>query len=142
MKSIKILGTILVLFIGIQFIPYGKNHTNPSSVAEPQWDRPKTRATFFMLCGDCHSNETTWPGYSHVAPVSWLVQHDVNEGRENLNVSMWNVQQRNKGDEAVHEYEGGDMPPWIYELPRPQTRLSVKQKEEFIGGLKATFNNK
>ncbi len=142
MKSLKILGVILILFFGIQFIPYGKNHTNPQIVEEPQWDSTKTRTTFFMLCGDCHSNETKWPGYSNIAPISWLVQNDVDEGREHLNVSMWNVQKRNNGDEAADEYEEGDMPPWIYRLPRPQTKLSTKDKEDFITGLRATFSKK
>lgn len=71
-----------------------------------------------------------------------MIQHDVNEGRDNLNVSMWNVQKRNKGDKAAHEYEEGDMPPWLYTLPRPQTKLSQKDKEIFIDGLKATFESK
>ncbi len=140
--KLKILGIIIILFIGIQFVPYGKDHTNPKSISEPQWDKPKTRTTFFKLCGDCHSNETTWPIYSNVAPVSWLVQNDVDEGREKLNVSMWNVQERNKGNDAAHEYEEGDMPPWIYTLPRPQTKLPQSEKEEFINGLKATFGRK
>jgi len=40
-------------------------------------------------CFDCHSNETVWPWYSSIAPVSWLVQRDVDEGREKLNFSDW-----------------------------------------------------
>ena len=140
--KLMILGIVIILFIGIQFVPYGKDHSNPKSVAEPPWNTKKTRATFFKLCGACHSNETTWPIYSNIAPISWLVQHDVDEGRENLNVSMWNVQKRNKGNEAVHEYEEGDMPPWIYQFPRPQNKLSQNDKEEFIAGLKATFEKK
>jgi len=140
--KLKILGVVIILFIGIQFVPYGKDHSNPKSVAEPQWNTKKTRATFFKLCGDCHSNETTWPIYSTIAPISWLVQHDVDEGRENLNVSMWGDQKRNKGDEAAHEYKEGDMPPWIYQLPRPQNKLSQNNREEFIAGLNATFERK
>jgi hypothetical protein len=50
MKS-KVLGIVIILFIGIQFVPYGKDHSNPKSVAEPQWNTKKTRATFFKLCG-------------------------------------------------------------------------------------------
>ncbi|MGD9947209.1 MAG: heme-binding domain-containing protein [Desulfobulbus sp.] len=140
--KLKILLVIIILLIGIQFIPYGKNHTNPKTVAEPPWDTPTTRTTFFKMCGDCHSNETRWPLYSKFAPVSWLVQHDVDDGRKHLNVSMWDVQKRNKGDEAAHEYKEGDMPPWIYKLPRPETRLSQQEKEAFINGLKATFGSK
>jgi hypothetical protein len=137
--KLKITGAILALFIIIQFIPYGWDHANPKKVSEPQWNSEKTRTTFFRLCGDCHSNETTWPVYSYIAPISWLVQHDVEEGREHFNVSMWNVQKSNKGDEAAEEYEKGEMPPWLYQLPRPGTKLSPEEKSEFLQGLKTTF---
>lgn len=140
--ALKITLILFVILIGIQFIPYGRDHSNPKTISEPQWDSEKTRSTFFKLCGDCHSNETKWPVYSHVAPVSWLVQNDVNEGRAHFNVSMWNVQKRNKGDEAANEYAEGEMPPWIYTLPRPYTRLSIDEKNEFLQGLKSTFGVK
>jgi hypothetical protein len=42
-------------------------------------------------CFDCHSQETKWPWYSRVAPMSWTVAHDVEEGRERLNFSDWPV---------------------------------------------------
>jgi len=141
-KALGILVGIAVLLVAIQFIPYGKDHTNPKVVAEPQWDSPKTRATFIKLCGDCHSHETVWPAYSNYAPVSWLVQSDVEGGRSHLNVSMWGVQERNQGVDAAHEYESGEMPPWIYTLPRPENKLNQTDKEEFIKGLKATFPSK
>ena len=138
----KIIGILILAFIASQFVPYGKNHTNPKSIAEPKWDTPKTRATFIRLCGDCHSNETKWPIYSKVAPVSWLIQNDVDEGREHLNISEWGVQKRNQGDDAANEYEMGEMPPLMYSLPRPQNKLSQKEKDEFISGLRKTFEAK
>lgn len=113
-KFAGILVVLLALLVGIQFVPYGKDHTNPKVVSEPQWDSPKTRATFIKQCGDCHSHETVWPAYSNFAPVSWLVQSDVEEGRSKLNVSMWGVQQKNRGADAAHEFEEGDMPPDLY----------------------------
>lgn len=72
-----VLGTLLVLLLAIQLVPYGRDHTNPPVVAEPAWDSPATRALFVRACADCHSNQTVWPWYSHVAPVAWLVAHDV-----------------------------------------------------------------
>ena len=62
------------------FVPYGRDHVNPPVGAEPSWDSPETRALARQACFDCHSNETEWPAYSTVAPVSWLIQHDVSEG--------------------------------------------------------------
>ncbi len=81
-------GLVLVLaFVAIQFVPYGGDHVNPPVGAEPIWDSPGTRTLAKQACFDCHSNETVWPAYSRVAPVSWLIQHDVAEGRAVLNFS-------------------------------------------------------
>ena len=138
----KILIGAVVFFALIQLIPFGHDHTNPPVVAEPQWDSPQTRALFMRACGDCHSNETVWPWYSNVAPVSWLVAHDVQEGRENLNTSNWGQQKRNKGYDAAEEVEEGDMPPAVYLPTHPEARLSDDEKTRLIAGLKATFGTK
>ena len=88
-----LLGIVGLIVIGlvIQLIPYGHNHTNPPVVQEPSWNRPETRAIVKRACFDCHSNETVWPWYSNVAPVSWLIYRDVAEGRQHLNFSEWDV---------------------------------------------------
>jgi hypothetical protein len=78
---------VLVLAVLIQFVPYGRNHTNPAVIMEPTWDSPQTRQLAVRACYDCHSNETAWPWYTNVAPVSWLTQHDVDDGRHKLNFS-------------------------------------------------------
>ena len=83
----KILGILIVAGVAIQFIPYGKNHINPPIVAEPNWDSPQTKDFFYRACANCHSNMTTWPIYSKIAPISWLIQNDVNDGREHF-ISM------------------------------------------------------
>ena len=136
-KTITI--SVVLLGIAIQFIPYGKNHTNPKLVQEPQWNTLKTRELFMKACGDCHSNETKWPLYSNVAPISWLVQHDVEEGREHFNVSNWLHQKKNKGDEAAEEVRAGDMPPLVYLPAHPEARLSKQEKKELVDGLVKTF---
>jgi mono/diheme cytochrome c family protein len=133
---------VTLLALAIQLVPYGKEHRNPPVVAEPTWDSPKTRALFFRSCGDCHSNETVWPWYSRIAPVSWLVRHDVNDGREHFNVSAWGFQKKNKADEAAKEVREGEMPPWFYSVPHPEARLSEAEKGELIRGLIATFGSR
>jgi hypothetical protein len=135
----KILGIVIIVAIVIQFMPYGKNHSNPPIVAEPLWDSPKTKELFVRACADCHSNETKWPWYSNIAPISWLVQYDVEEGREHFNVSMWGAQKKNEGNEAKEEFEEGEMPPWFYVLPHPEAKLSASETKEFMKGLVATF---
>lgn len=135
----KILGVIVLVIIAIQFIPYGKDHANPIVVVEPEWDSKETRELFVRACADCHSNETKWPWYSNVAPMSWLVQYDVEEGREHFNVSMWGVQKKNEGDEAKKEFEEGEMPPWFYVVLHPDAKLSESETQRFSEGLLATF---
>src|ERR1700674_2739250 len=79
----------VVLFGLIQLVPIGVSVTNPPVVSEPNWDSPQTRALAQRACFDCHSNETIWPWYSRVAPVSWLLASDVIQGRSRLNFSTW-----------------------------------------------------
>jgi mono/diheme cytochrome c family protein len=138
----KVIGAVVLLFVAIQFVPYGRDHANPAVVAEPQWDTQTTRELFSRACADCHSNETRWPWYSNIAPVSWLVQHDVDEGREHFNVSMWGVQKKNEGDEAVKEVKEGEMPPCAYTSAHPEAKLDESEKALLIKGLSATFGEK
>jgi mono/diheme cytochrome c family protein len=135
----KLSGLVLLLVVVMQFVPYGRDHVNPPTAGEPQWDSPRTRELFFTACVDCHSNETSWPWYSSVAPVSWLVAHDVVEGREHFNVSMWGVQQHNAGDDAAEEVRDGEMPPGIYLIAHPRAKLSEAEARELADGLAATF---
>lgn len=138
----KILSIFILVVIAIQFIPYGRNHSTPPIVAEPTWDSPQTKKLFNRACADCHSHETKWLWYSNIAPISWLVQYDVEEGREHFNVSMWGVQKKNEGDEAKEEFEEGEMPPWFYIIPHPDAILSESEKKELSNGLLATFGEK
>ncbi len=135
----KIIIGVVALFVLIQFIPYGKDHTNPPVIQEPQWDSMRTRELFMRACGDCHSHETKWPWYSHIAPISWLVYRDVQEGRKHFNVSAWGYQRKNEGEEAAKELAEGEMPPLLYLLAHPEARLSAKEKKELIEGLRRTF---
>lgn len=134
----RVLTLAAGFFLAIQLIPYGWNHTNPAVVAEPKWDTPRTRELFFRACADCHSNESKWPWYSRVAPVSWLVYHDVQEARENLNASQWNRPQKD-ADEASEMVQKGEMPLPIYLPLHPEARLSAAEKAELVRGLAATF---
>lgn len=82
-------------------------------------------------CFDCHSNETVWPWYSYVAPVSWLVKHDVEEGREHLNFSEWDkLNQKRKMkrlEEIVEEVEEGKMPMPIYLIMHGDAEVSAAE---------------
>ncbi|MDQ7042126.1 MAG: heme-binding domain-containing protein [Sulfurimonas sp.] len=135
----KFLIVMVLIALAIQFVPYGKEHQNPPVLAQPEWDSPKTKEIFTRACADCHSNETKWPFYSKIAPISWLVQYDVDEGREHFNVSMWGIQKKNDGDEAKEEFEEGEMPPWFYVIAHPEAKLTPLESEIFMKGLVNTF---
>jgi mono/diheme cytochrome c family protein len=137
----KVILGIAVAAVLIQFIPYGRDYTNPPIVKEPQWDSMQTKVLFDKACANCHSNKTTYPWYSKVAPISWLVAFDVEEGRDHLNVSMWGVQKRNKGDEAAKEVKGGDMPPFYYLPTHPEAKLTQAETQQLILGLEKTFGS-
>ena len=131
---------LVVVFILIQFVPYGRAHENPAVRQEPRWDSPATRALAQRACFDCHSNETKWPWYTWVAPMSWLVQRDVHEGREHMNLSEWDREQKH-ADEAPEMVEEGEMPPWFYLPLHSEAKLSAEEKEQLIRGLKATVGD-
>ena len=128
----------LLFFIGGQTFPYGRAHTNPPIATEPVWDSPRTRALAKRACFDCHSNETEWPGYSHVAPVSWIVQYDVDTGRAALNFSEWN-RPGTSAHEAAEEVRQGEMPPAMYRLMHAGAVLSPSDRELLARGLARTF---
>lgn len=129
---------LLVASLAIQFVPYGHDRVNPPIVAEPTWDSPATRALAKQACFDCHSNETAWPAYSRIAPVSWLVQHDVFEGRAVLNFSEWQRRQK-EANEAAKTVVEREMPPEIYQLMHADARLSDADRERLARGLAATL---
>ena len=85
-------------------------------------------ATLRRACYDCHSNRTRWPWYSRVAPVSWMVVHDVDLGRKELNFSEWDGYfprtRKHKLEWMQRALRDQIMPPWSYRLMHPEARLS------------------
>jgi hypothetical protein len=133
------LGILVIAgaFVLIQFVPYGRDHTNPPVTAEPAWDSPGTRTLAAAACLDCHSNETAWPWYTNIAPFSWLTQRDVDNGRATLNFSEWDRPQ--EADEMGEVISEGEMPPWYYAALHSGARLSDQEKQLLIDGLRATL---
>lgn len=148
-RSTHLLGKLVhygfggfVLFFGlIQLVPYGRDHTNPPVLGEPTWDSPQTRELAVRACFDCHSNESEWPWYANVAPVSWLVQHDVEEGRAELNFSEWGTNRKAEEEGEWEEViEEGEMPLPIYLLTHAEARLTENERQLLINGLNASAN--
>jgi hypothetical protein len=126
------------LLVAAQLVPYGRGHENPPSVREPEWDSLTTRGLVHRVCFDCHSNQTHWPWYSNIAPASWLVQRDVDQGRSALNFTEFQHQQRRAKD-ASEEVRGGDMPPWFYLPMHPNAKLSDLERIALAEGLQNTL---
>jgi len=129
----KVLKWGLLAAVLIQFIPYGHTHTNPPVSQEPTWDSPATGELIHRACYDCHSNQTVWLWYAHVAPMSWLLQNDVSGGRRHLNFTEWDKPQRHAKD-VDDEVTKGDMPPWFYLPMHPAARLSAEERQALIDG--------
>ena len=128
----------LVLFGLIQLVPFGKTYTNPPVVSEPNWNSPATRQMAKEYCFQCHSNETEWPWYSHIAPASWLIAADVMGGRSRFNFSDWQNRPGGVG-EMAEVINSGEMPPIQFTLFHPSARLNAQQKQALIDGLTASL---
>ncbi len=134
------IGLVLIL-IGIQFVPVDRTAEN----AEPSMDfltqNPTAPAaeTLKAACYDCHSNETEYPFYASIAPVSWYIQKHINHGREHLNFSTWtsySVDDREHIlEEMVEEIEENKMPLKSYRLLHGEARLSDAEKEQLTDWL-------
>ena len=132
MKKIKlILIYILIPILLIQFVPIDREnphvHKDLTFIAPPE-----VISILKNSCYDCHSNETVWPFYSYIAPVSWLVERDVEFGREDLNFSEWNKMTENDiehaKEEIIEEISRDTMPMPIYLVTHPSARLSADDK--------------
>ena len=107
-------GAVLLL---IQLLPSGRS--NPPVVPAQTIERtltvpPEVKTILDRSCKDCHSNETVWPWYAHVAPASWLLVMDVNHARDEMNFSEWSVEnvdaQRDSLLEVCRKVKSGAMP--------------------------------
>jgi hypothetical protein len=135
-KLFRILRWILIVLVCALIIAqfYRPARTNPASdpahaIEARLQVTPPVAAILDRSCNDCHSNKTRWPWYSHVAPVSWLLVSDVNEGRENVNFSEWdhytNSDAASLLRQICREVRAGVMPLAIYKPLHPSAKLST-----------------
>jgi hypothetical protein len=136
-RSAKRIGSgVLIIFALAQFIPVDRSNPplEPSQTifaAEPM--PPDVRAIFENSCVQCHSNQVRWPWYSHLAPVSWVIAHDVHQGRKQLNFSEWAAyparKKEDKRQEICEQVANGDMPESKYALLHRRAHLTPEQRD-------------
>jgi len=132
----KILIAVILILTIIQFIRI--DTTNPAPTPEKDFinatQAPKEVANLLKTsCYDCHSNETKYPWYFNVAPVSWWLKNHNNEGREELNFSLWTDYDAKKKDKKLEEsielINNGEMPMFSYTLAHQEAKLSATQQK-------------
>lgn len=128
-----ILAAALALVFLLILQSFQPARTNPVSDPRRSFDviakpSPQVASILKRACNDCHSNNTVWPWYSHIAPVSWAIARDVREGRAHLNLSEWTRvdAEGEKPDlgELCEQARAGKMPPRSYTRLHPQAKLS------------------
>lgn len=131
---LSILYWFLTIFALIQFIPVDR--TNPpvqkkNNFVDVYQTPPKIRSLLKNACYNCHSNETVYPDYAFVAPISWSLKNHVNEGREHLNFSEWQTFNRdlkkNMLENAAADIKQNRMPLQGYIAQHPEAKLSAAE---------------
>ena len=144
MKARRILLILVILLLAIQLYRPAKTNPpeNPSLTLNAHAEVPaELDATFARSCNDCHTYRTTWPWYSNVAPVSWFVISDVNDGRRHLNLSDWGKykpeQMQRKLSEMCDEVDEGEMPLKQYTWIHRVAGLDGPQRQQICAWTKA-----
>jgi Haem-binding domain len=131
LRALVVLAAALVL---MQFVPVER--TNPDVAVAEAPAPPEVRAILKRACYDCHSNETIWPWYSHVAPFSFLLGRDVREGRREVNFSTLGdaplKRRQRKWMEIPEQVDKREMPPWFYTAVHPEARLSDADRAALV----------
>jgi hypothetical protein len=131
LKPILVLAAIAVV-VGQVAIGRQSSH-NPGSVGPPPSFHSDPAQVLVKACGNCHSDRTVWPWYSHVPPVSWWIARHVREGREMLDFSEWQsyseYQRLDKAESICGLVSTGRMPPRPYAAMHPEARLSASEKK-------------
>jgi hypothetical protein len=127
---------LLAVAVVLQLVPYGRDHTNPPVTRDAPWPDGRARELATAACYDCHSNQTRWPPQSYVAPFSWLLTRDVEQGRDELNFSTWGSDD-GEADDAAEAVAEGSMPPRRYVLVHPDAALSDAERQVLADALEA-----
>lgn len=138
-KSKLILAIVVIVFVLLQIVPSGRPETTMENNNDLFVNNqiPDSVSTLMRkACFDCHSNESKYPWYAYVAPVSWLVNRDIRKGRKHLNLSEWeSLSKMDKAsvlDDLSEAVSEGEMPMPIYVLMHPEAKLTKADRELLV----------
>ena len=149
MKIIKIILLILlIVFVGIQFIPTKRNqsHTVPKTDFILVNKMPEDLKNKLQVsCYDCHSNNTAYPWYNKVQPIAWFLKDHIEEGKKELNFSEWdsysNRRKKSKLKSISSQIRDDKMPLSSYTLIHRNALFSEAEKQRMIEYLTELKNN-
>ena len=137
--SLWIILGLIPLLVVIQFVPYGRNHTEQAATNPFRWSSPTAEAIAKASCYDCHSSETKWWWAVKIAPFSWLAQADIDEAKRRVDFSAWNGKLTAEGlQRAINR----GMPPLQYTLFHPEAKLTDASKQTLMQGFQASLTYK
>ena len=132
----KIIFWIVAVGLGIQVIPVDRENKaiNKKDNFVDMYKTPDhIKVILKNACYDCHSNETKYPNYAYIAPISWAVKDHINEGRKYLNFSEWgsynNDLKKNAVEKTISNVHDLQMPLPSYIGYHPEANLTTKQRE-------------
>jgi hypothetical protein len=134
--ALLVLGALVVVFVLIQFVPYGRDHTDPPVTNAFHWTSPQAKEIARRACYDCHSNKTKYWWAVDIAPFSWLAAHDIQDGRARLNFSEWSG---TLTPERLQRAIDSHMPPLQYTLLHPSAKLSAADKQVLMDGFQQSL---
>ena len=133
--GLKAAIAVFIVLAGMQLVPVdrGDPPIDPSrSIFHSESLPPKVENVLRRSCQDCHSNQTRWPWYSYVAPVSWMVAQDVHQARRQMNFSEWAGYSEKKREERLNgiceQVVNGDMPEGKYAFIHRSARVSEDER--------------
>lgn len=144
-KVIKYLVILIIIaFVVIQF--FGPDRTTASNMTPDDINKKmqvpvNIQGIFKRSCYDCHSNETKWPWYSSVAPVSWVIADDITKGKAKMNFSEWGKMKESKQEERLsdicEQINEDKMPLPKYLLLHKDDALSKAEKDTIYSWVKS-----
>jgi hypothetical protein len=124
-----------VFLVASQFVPVDRSNpaADPAKAIDATENLPiAVKQVFARSCNNCHSNQTAWPWYSYVAPVSWLISRDVQHARKKMNFSEWGSYTAKKREENLEDIceqmTDGDMPDGKYALLHREARITQEDR--------------